>query len=276
MAIVWLASYPKSGNTWFRALLTAYFEGSSDTPDINALTGAPVASSRHEFDERTGLASSELTEAQIDRLRPAFHAHLAAEGPETFFVKTHHAFRVIDGTPVFQSATASAVIYLVRHPFDVAVSFAHHTGRSVAEIISDMCADEFGLAARSDGIHTLLPERHSSWADHSTGWLDQTEIPVHLVRYEDLAEDAALTFTKALAFAGLEPDAAAVSGAVESAQFSRLQASERLQGFKEKQPGAGLFFRTGLPGEGRRQLTSAQQETLVRSCHSVMQRLDYR
>ena len=46
MPIVWLASYPKSGNTWTRAFLTAYLGDEDQAVDINDLEGGPIASSR--------------------------------------------------------------------------------------------------------------------------------------------------------------------------------------------------------------------------------------
>ena len=46
MSIVWLASYPKSGNTWLRAVLTSYLRDDGEPASINALIGGPVASDR--------------------------------------------------------------------------------------------------------------------------------------------------------------------------------------------------------------------------------------
>lgn len=58
--IIWLASYPKSGNTWLRALLTAYL--APDQPlDLAALTGAPVQLDRQALDDACGIASAETS-----------------------------------------------------------------------------------------------------------------------------------------------------------------------------------------------------------------------
>ena len=54
--IVWLASYPKSGNTWFRAFLTALFNPGNPEVDINNLYQSTIASSRQLFDEMTGVS----------------------------------------------------------------------------------------------------------------------------------------------------------------------------------------------------------------------------
>ena len=65
MSIVWLASYPKSGNTWLRAVLTCYLQGAGDPPSINALIGS-VATQRDMFDEFVGLPSSDMTPGRGD------------------------------------------------------------------------------------------------------------------------------------------------------------------------------------------------------------------
>ena len=68
--IIWLASYPKSGNTWFRVFLTN-LRGEEDGPaQINKLGSTPIASARGIFDDEAGIEASDLTPDEIDRLRP--------------------------------------------------------------------------------------------------------------------------------------------------------------------------------------------------------------
>ncbi len=69
--IVWLASYPKSGNTWMRAFLSNYLADGDKPVDINSLdTGGPIASARTIFDEAVGVEASDLTQDEIERYRP--------------------------------------------------------------------------------------------------------------------------------------------------------------------------------------------------------------
>ena len=80
--IIWLASYPKSGNTWFRVFLSNLLSHSDKPADINNLYATPIASNRELFDEATGISSSELTLDEIDNLRPLvyeFYARTAEE-----------------------------------------------------------------------------------------------------------------------------------------------------------------------------------------------------
>ena len=79
--MVWLASYPKSGNTWLRALLTNYLLDGGGPASINALIGSWIANRRDLFHRYTGVPSSDLSGEEVLRLRSLFHERLAADSP---------------------------------------------------------------------------------------------------------------------------------------------------------------------------------------------------
>ena len=87
------------------------------------------------------------------------------------------------------------------------------------------------------------------WSGHIASWLDQTDIPVHLVRYEDLQGRHRGIFPRALAFAGRRRRDEEIVRAVAFADFAELQRQEQDKGFREtpRRPG-GLFFRRGEAG----------------------------
>ena len=89
MTIIWLASYPKSGNTWLRAILTNYLNQDKQPASINELIGGSGAVSRHEFDELLGLESSDLRPDESEQYRPLFYKLLASEcTPPPFYQDT--------------------------------------------------------------------------------------------------------------------------------------------------------------------------------------------
>ena len=123
MSIVWLASYPKSGNTWLRAVLTSYMQEGGGPASINGLVGL-AGNGRALFDEHVGLSSSDLTFSEVQRLRPLMYERLAAELPPPAFVKVHDACIRTRVGPVFPRNATAAAIYLVRNSLDVAPSYA--------------------------------------------------------------------------------------------------------------------------------------------------------
>lgn len=272
--IFWLASYPKSGNTWMRALLTNYWHTGDGPADINAFTACPLASDRALFDEMMGVESSDLIPEEIARYRPTFLAHLAVESDTTLYIKVHDAWgRNIHGVALFPPTVTAGAIYLVRNPLDVALSYAHHNQCSVERAIDLMADQQHGLSLND--IHSQLPQHLGAWSEHVQSWLISSGIDVLIVRYEDLLARTAEIFEDVLRYLGQPIDHERVRRAVMFSAFDRLQAQERVSGFQEKQPTAPSFFRSGRAGEGREVLTETQVKRIIDRHGPVMEQLKY-
>ena len=164
MSIVWLASYPKSGNTWLRAVLADYLQDESAPAASNALVRSNIAIRRDLFDESLGAPSSDMIPGEILRLRPLFDELLAAELPRPTFVKVHDACIRTAVGPLFPRAATAGAIYLVRHPCDVAVSFAHHQQWTLNRSVALMNRPSAQLPAGRRGLPATRPEALLSWS----------------------------------------------------------------------------------------------------------------
>jgi hypothetical protein len=138
--IIWLASYPKSGNTGFRVFLTNLL-GEEDGPaQINRMVSTPIASARGIFDDEAGIEA--LTPDEFDRLRPEIYAHLAEYAEETLFMKVHDAYTSNDkNLPLFAKEATAGAIYIIRNLLDVVISFADHSGLDYDTAISKMAEE---------------------------------------------------------------------------------------------------------------------------------------
>ncbi len=303
---IWLASYPKSGNTWFRMLLANL---GRDVPvDINDLPGrGGIASARRWFDEVMLFPSGLLTHDECDRLRPrvyeAIADHAADEvgamaagggdpdrGPDADaevlddvrFVKTHDAWtRTSGGEPVLGGRRAAdAAILIVRDPRDVVASLARHNRQSIDDAVGFMGRRTAAFCDREDRQPNQLRQQLSDWSAFHRGWIEQTDLPVHRVRYEDLKQDVCGVFARALAFTGNTGSTVQIAQAARFADFSALQTQERERGFREaprSRPGATAhaFFRQGIAGGWRSEL-SDDQRTAIETMHGAMMiRLGY-
>lgn len=275
-SILWLASYPKSGNTWMRALLTNY-QCDGDTPaDINKLRGGPIASSRDLFDEMIGFEASELTDRQIAQLRPVAYRRLAAELDEASLLKVHDAWTVgPTGVPLFPAEVTAGVIYVVRNPLDVAVSAASHWSVDIARAVAILCNPDHALARSLQGLDDQLPQRLLSWGEHVRSWVDYSGLKVHVVRYEDLQQAPEAAFGAVVAFAGWSVDTARLAKAVAFSSFEQLRTQEDRESFRERPRGVERFFRQGKAGGWRAALTPAQVEQIVTTQGAVMARFGY-
>jgi aryl sulfotransferase len=270
----WLASYPKSGNTWLRIVLATLLSGrpadSNAIPLLNAL-----ASDRLQFDDVLGIESADLTLEQETNLRPRVYEIWAAEANQPIYCKTHDAYRRTPaGEPLFPTAVTPGAVYVVRDPRAVAVSLAHHTAQTVDEAIAFMNNPAAAFSVPAGNLPRQLHQRLKRWHDHVESWL-AAPFPVHLVRYEDMHGDPHAAFAGIAAFLGLPSDPERIAVAIETAAFPRLQALEQAVGFVEKPIQAAAFFREGSV-DGWRQVLTAEQATRIVAAHgAVMRRCNY-
>jgi hypothetical protein len=285
---IWLASYPKSGNTWLRMLIANL---ATDKPaDINNLPerGA-IASARGPLDHLMLIDSGLLSHDEVDNLRPRIYEALKRgvtddeyDGPEpreaVRFVKCHDAYVYTgQGEPLLAGARgADGAILIVRDPRDVAPSLANHNHSSIDAAIDFMSDVTAAFCGRTDRQANQLRQQLPGWSGHIESWLAQTDIPIHLVRYEDMKADTAGVLRRALAFAGHAADDADIARAAAFADFSELKRQERDKGFREAPPQVPAgFFRRGETGTWRVELTAAQVKRIEAAHTPMMLRLGY-
>ncbi len=146
--IFWLASYPKSGNSWQRILLANYLADAEEPVDINQPGTERITSVRQVFDEHLGVESGELTLEEMERYRLAVYDKISAESDGPLFVRIHDAItRTPGGHPTMSKAATAGVLYLLRNPLDIATAMLVHAvlqatdpcagGRPSTELASD-------------------------------------------------------------------------------------------------------------------------------------------
>ena len=289
----YLASYPKSGNTWCRLFIselrrlarldpatpTATATAARDARHAWPLATGSIVSSRHWLDDQLGIDTSDLQWSELDRLRGrAGHQRaLYTESPR--YHKVHDAFTSPDsaGQPVVPVEGCQGAVLLLRHPADVAVSlsafFSWEVERCVAFLLDDQAALSRSRHRGGEQVRQFL----GTWAGHGASWLDQRRIPLLVLRYEDLLDDPEAHFCRLAQFLRLPEDPALIAAAVARTRFESLRAKEEEEGgFPERPPGCGRFFRSGRCGEGRERLTGDQLRRLDDTFAEMLHRFGYR
>ncbi|MFZ2961145.1 MAG: sulfotransferase domain-containing protein [Candidatus Ozemobacteraceae bacterium] len=273
--IVWIASFPKSGNTWFRIFLDNYLKDLPHPIDINSI-GIPSASDRDFLDRRLGFESSNFTLSELASLRRDLYINISRHATETPFLKVHDAYSPLpDGISLIPKEATSCVVYLVRNPFDVAVSLAHFQNEDLDSIIEKLSNPSFGHSQNGNYLSNLAPQKIGTWSDHFQSWVDQAEIPVLVIRFEDLKAKPFEAFFKAVQFLELTFDQTQFEKALEFSKFNRLQEQERQKGFREKPAGTNFFFREGRSGGWRTALSQAQVSSIKNAHSTILKRLGY-
>ena len=271
-SILWLASYPKSGNTWLRAFLHNLLRNPRTPFDINRMSELTAGDSQvHWFRRLDPRPPEALGRADLARLRPEVHALIAKSAPDTVMVKTHNALVEVAGAPMITQTLTAAAVYVVRNPLDVAVSYADHLGESVDNIITIMESKGFETPASAQHV----PEHHGDWSTHVESWTGRAHPQLHVVRYEDMSARPGPTFRALAAFLGLKPPRERLERAIRHSSFRALRAQEERTGFIERTPVQGRFFRAGKVGGWRRVLDDAQIRRVVERHRTQMARFGY-
>lgn len=270
--IVWLASYPKSGNTWVRAFLANLIANRSEPVPLAELARyAEDEANPVLFSALAGRPSAELSAAEIAALRPQVHAEIARRASGTRFVKTHNMAGSFDGHPLHDWPSSAGAIVVVRNPLDVAVSMTHHFGLTLDAAI-DRLADE---TVATENTALFVGQILGSWSMHVKGWADMANDSVLVLRYEDLLDKPARQFGKIAKLVGLGQDRARVERAVRHAGFQSLSGMEKKHGFVEASDKGVRFFRKGRVNEWREALDRTQVQRVIAAHREQMQRFGY-
>jgi hypothetical protein len=274
--IIWLASYPKSGNTWFRVFLANILSNSDQPVDINELHDSTIASNRQIFDEITGLSAADLTLKEIENIRPYVYDSIAENASDLTFMKIHDAFLFTsENRPLISENAGLKAIYFIRNPLDVAVSLAHHLSVSMDKAVENISNEIFSFCNRTDKLHNQLEQRLLSWSGHILSWTEQKVIPLKILRYEDMINNTFFTFSEAIEFIGIEKSESEIIKAINFSSFNELQKQEKEKGFIERAPGSDPFFRKGKIGSWREELNPSQVSKIITKHTILMKNYGY-
>lgn len=277
--LLWLASYPKSGNTWIRLFLRALALKPNQKLNINQLYGFEIASSLRWVEEGLGIDISELSQDEIDLLRPMAYQQLAldeqAKKEPPRIHKIHDAYSYLpNGLALIPQEATNRAIVLVRNPLDIAVSYAHHNNTSTNQSIDLLC-DKNHFLGNNTGQHSNQLRQHLwSWSEHVESWL-AADIKKLVIRYEDLKLNQIKTFTEIAHFYQLEYSPGTIRNAVHQTSFNRIKKLEDENGFVEKPLKTDHFFRKGIIGDWQNELSKEQINRIIEANQSTMYKMGY-
>ncbi|SLN67286.1 Sulfotransferase domain protein [Roseovarius albus] len=271
-SIVWLASYPKSGNTWTRVFLANYLMNAKEPVPINEVhrlgMGDSIAKTYHMVAGRKiDVKNIELTL----KLRDKVLRGIVGNNADINFVKTHNIRKVARGVPLIPEQYTKSAIYILRNPLDMVLSYARHYSASVEEAVMRIGREDNGNAPDEKTVAQYL----GKWSDHVDSWTKNPPFPLLTIRYEDLLAEPEKNFTKVLEHIGVPVDQDRLNRAVEFSSFKALSEQEKKTGFVEKPKQAEKFFNKGQSGQWKEDLSEELIQKIKRDHGNVMKRFGY-
>lgn len=266
--ITWIASYPRSGNTWVRAFITAY--ANNGTIDINNIM---QTGDKHPAYYASIIKPPIGTWTMADQamLKPAAMMRMLGDAGNNLILKTHDCNLAIAGVEQIPPNLTRTAIYVVRDPRDVALSFKNHYAMPTMEAAVDQMLNDETLTRFPDS-GLFVPQR--SWQKHVGSWTRTLPYEVLTLRYEDLLENPFEHFSKVVRLLKMDFDARLIKKSIEACSFEKFQAAEQASGFQE---GVGqTFFYKGQAKRWKKELDPALQDRVVKACRQQMKIFDYR
>ena len=270
--IIWIASYPKSGNTWTRAFLHNLFRNPNEPFDINkmdTLTANEAALGNYAL--ICDRPWHEWTTELVAEARPQVQAQLARSRPHHIFCKTHLAVMNVRGHPTIGMDVTAGAIYLVRNPLDIAPSLKDHQGLPMAKIIEMMNTVNF----ETPPTDKMVGEPWGNWSQNVESWTGKPGPGLHIMRYEDMLADPVKAFTGLVRFLNIQASEDRIRKAVEHSSFKVLRKLEERDGFWERTDVQKNFFRKGESGSWRDELSAGEIRAIVDTHRAQMERFGY-
>ena len=270
--IIWIASYPKSGNTWMRSLLATYLFLKDKNFDFKILSKIPNFTREKYFENIVDLNYLKNNPLKISEYWAAAQSRINLQNQENLF-KTHSACISFKNNWFTNETYTKGYIYLIRDPRSVVCSMAAHSNKKIEKCVEDLLNDNFvGFNGKFN-----LAEITCSWKMNYLSWKKRKKFPGILVKYEDLIDNPEKEFRKVLIFLKEKLDfnleERKISQAVNLCSFSKLSEREIKKGFAEAVN--GKFFRKGQKNSWREELDSELKNKIERSLSKEMGELGY-
>ena len=236
--IIWIASYPKSGNTWLRSLLSSYLYTNDGTFNFDLLKEIQQFPSEPYF--RFFLKDfQDIKKVSNYWIAAQERINLLNEG--LTFMKTHSALCTLENNSFTNKNNTKAVIYVVRDPRNLITSISHHYSLDTEEAYN-FIVNKKKIISKSEwgsedfGIATVL----GSWSQHYKSWKNLKFAPILIVKYEDLIADTKNSFITIInflkEFMNIKIDQKKISNTIDNCSFDKLAELEKKQDFMESVP----------------------------------------
>ena len=279
--IFWIASYPRSGNTWMRSIISSLFFTKDGIFNFDLLKNIQNFDNPSKFEfvkKQSPDAFQKLNKLDVISKYWIEAQGRANVGGKFAFFKTHSANIVYNQNQYTNEKNTLGFIYIIRDPRDIVISYSHFIKKSIDQTIDYM-------RNKKSIIWSSLPKKNpypiimSSWDMHFQTW-QLLSVPKLVIRYESLLNDTENEIEKIILFfkknykLDVSNKELKINNIVNSTTFDRLKEFENKYGFEENEKN-NIFFRNGKIQQWKKILTDNQVKKINNSFKTTMQKLDY-
>jgi len=281
--IIWLASYPKSGNTYVRAFLSAYYFSENGQFDFSQILNIEQFPHEKYFKQKVN-GISEASKQWIPIQREI------NKNKKIKFFKTHSCLGNYQGNQFTSPETTLGAVYIVRDPRNVLTSLKNHYSFDDDKALK-MITDKTRSLMSNNGSHASLTHI-SSWAENYLSWLRNKQFRRFFVKYEDLITNKYETFRDIIVFINTlmnrveGVDKSKLQKAIETTNFNVLKKKEMSETFDGSDNGfkswrkfhsenKNLFFNLGPDNNWEKILKKKISDEIIICFEKEMKELGY-
>ncbi len=270
---IFLASYPKSGNTWMRAIISNLYNFDKEF-NLKTLKSIPLLSIKKNFDEFENKIYSDNNVLHFDWVSENIidcQKILNKKSNHLNIFKTHSVRH-----KKFTNETVNAgFIHIIRDPRDIIVSLKNFSGKEIDETIDKFLFSK-SLMITTNGAQELL----STWELNVQSWLNYNSVPRLIIKYEDLKLNPKENILNIKEFLNkihrlnINLQDRHIDKIIENTNFNNLKQLEDKNGFDEATKNS-KFFRSGTSYQWKNILSSSQAKLIERNLRSLMRYFNY-
>jgi len=290
--IFWISSYPKSGNTLVRAILTGLFysnDGRVKFDDMRHI-GLFETTRRLNFIKSTNEDDFyNLGDLRVlSKYWQKIQKNQELDIKKGFgFLKTHSSLVSIKNNLFTSEDITKGYIYIVRDPRDLCISWAYHSNYSIDQSINFLCDSLSVLKWVNKSKHSIIPKSVfplqfvSSWSEHVKSWTtNDMRVPKLIIKYEDLIINKKIIIKKIINFFdvnfGIKINNinTKLDNILKTTDFNYMKSMETKHNFDEAMPWSS-FFREGRKSQWKNILNKKQQSKIMDNCREFMNMFGY-
>jgi len=290
--IFWISSYPKSGNTLIRAIITGLFFSKDGIIKFEEMRNIGLFETTRRLNFIKSINKDDFYNLGDVRVLSKYWQKIQTNQELKItkgfgFLKTHSCLVSIKNNFFTSKEITKGYIYVIRDPRDLCISWAKHSNYSIDKSIDFLCNSLSVLKWVNKSKYSIMPKNIfplqfiSSWNEHVKSWTNNNiEVPKLIIKYEDLIFDKEKIITKLIEFfynnfeIKISNQEKKIDNILKTSNFNYMKNMEIKKGFDEAMPWSS-FFREGKKEQWKNILNKDQQLKIREHCKEYMDEFEY-